>query len=348
MLIYELLTNIYIAMYLYDMAVESNASKPIITILDHVISSAGNILIHLNKNFMFSSTQDAEVRTNIVRDFNEKAQKVKNSSDRINILDEQVRDLKSQLSSSNSTFKTQYKKSQKAKIYEYIVLGIFIISLLVIISVSWSPIEKNTKLLINTGALAILIISAYIAERLNRRNIEGFSGEYLPDGKTQSDSGVTKDDKDSKIISDENTYKNEMLDFLTISIYLAIMLESGNTYTGINSAMKREISYFNQMANMMDNTNTRLDKASVLTRIDSMTSSARITFFVSLGIVIGGAITAYTLSQDNLKYQPYILGITGLLILMVISRYIYDISMIVRNDPSKFYWKKPYDTSKLD
>lgn len=348
MLFYELLTNIYIAMYLYDISVEKGAAGDISKNLLKVISDTGNILINLNKNFIFTSDEDVPTRSRIVSNINKKAQTMNTSSSEMNTLDERVRDLKMMLSNNNNLFLSGLSKKGKAKFYEKMVLGIFIASLIVIVAVSWSPIVKTTKLLINSVVLLVLLVSAYIADYLYRRKIEGFVGELLPGGMEQGNVGTIKDQKNLLMESFENTYKAEGLNFLSISIYLGLMLQSGRTYNSMDAAMKREISYFTQMAYLVDNTNEKVYNATFLTRMDALTSAARISFFVSLGIVIGGTIMAFLIIDQNLKYQPYILGISGLLIILITARYMHEISKRVRNDPSKFYWAKPDNVSKIE
>lgn len=352
MLLYELIANIYISMYLYDLAVENNQSDDVNSFLLDIISKTGDILVNLNKNFMFTSDDDAPTRAKISADLNEKAQSVQRSSEQINLLDEKVRDLKSALSSNNDIFNSKYMKSKKAGYYEYAFVGIFILSLIVIIGVSVSPIDRSTKLTTNVFVLLILIVSAYFVDYLYRRNIEGFavasSGTNLEYGKKQGIVGTVRDKKNDDLAVFDNTYKGEAVSFLSISIYLALLLQSGRTYSSIDAAIKREISYFTKMSGLVDNTNDKVSNATNLAYLDTMMSAARISFFVSLGIIIGGTIIAYVIIGDNIKYQPYILGAAGLLILIALSRYLYETSKYVRNDASKFYWSKPNEVSEFD
>lgn len=350
MLLYELMANIYISMHLLDIAVENGVTdQEVISSLSWIISNTGSILINLNKNFIFTSDETVPARSKIVNTMNQKAQEVRASSDQINALDDQVRNLKMALANNKNLYSSGRHNSGKAMLYEKVVLGIFIASLVVIIAISWAPIEKSTKLLVDSVVLVVLIVSAYIVDYLYRTKIEGFvGGAGLPGGTKQLNVGITRDQKNTLMASSNNTYQNEAENFLSVSIYLGLMLQSGRTYSGIDASMKREISYFTQMARLVENTNDKVANAAALTRMDAMTSAARITFFVSLGIVLGGTIIAYIMVEENIKYQPYIIGVAGLLILLVAVRYVFEISRRVRNDASKFYWNKPSGISKLD
>jgi hypothetical protein len=143
-------------------------------------------------------------------------------------------------------------------------------------------------------------------------------------------------------------FLTETLDYLNITLYLGIMLQSSQTYGSVNDTINREISYFRKMATMMDNTNNKLSGGASVNRLESIVGRQRVAFVVQLGVIIVLGMIAYVAMGDQTAYQPYIFAVVGLLVLLSVFIYMHNTTKYVRTDSTKFYWQRPTDLSVLD
>jgi hypothetical protein len=116
----------------------------------------------------------------------------------------------------------------------------------------------------------------------------------------------------------------------------------------MNDTLNREIGYFDQMKQMIDNNNNKLSGAASVNQLDAITSRARASFFIQLGVLIAIGVVAYIMLGDSPATQPYVFAVMGLLILLLVFIYIHEVSKHVRTDGQKFYWRQPSNLSVLD
>lgn len=359
LLLYELMANIYISMYLYEKAALTNGiSDSLKTGLNNNLSNAGNVLINLNQNFTFTSDDNTpSVRTSIVKTLNNSIQKYNASSKSINQLDENVKELKITLNNNNYLLESGLSLRKTASKYEKIVRIILIVSVIAIVSVAIIPFEKTVKLYMSGAIFIFIIVSAVLLDWLYRRRIEGFedikenfyvcsTGGLLPNT-ANAMVGCSIAEVNTILLTYNQSYLSEMLKFLNITIYIGVILQSNKSYVGMDSAIQREINYFNQMQNMIDNSNNKVYNNSMIARFDALISTARVTFFISLAIIITASVMAFIIIGEDKRYQPFIIAVAGLLLVIIVMKYLYDTMRRVRSDPSKFYWKEPTDIDKL-
>lgn len=356
MLMYELVSNIYISMHLYDVAVTTNAPAAVTDKLLKIITSTANVLINLNKSFIFSTENGASTNANIIKSINEQVYKASDNSININNLDSNVSNLKTQLSQNVSMYKSKDGINNTAMQYQKIMTAIVITALVVILAVAIMPMENyKNKLVVIITVLTIIVIVAFVLSKIymgkiggSVGSVEDFANTSALTNPSSAVKGMSITEKDTTLQNFNTSFRTQMLDYLTISIYLASMLQSGKMYGNINSALRKEITYFGQMKEMISNTNNKLANASAIKQIETLTAVARITFVISLILILGITIVAYMLTNDQPQYQPFIVGLCALFIIVILVRYLFTVSRYVRTDPSKRYWQKPADTKLLD
>ena len=375
LLLYELMTNIYISMYLYEKYTPPVSAGPgdrprargvdVSSKYITNISNTANILININKNFSISTNETPTERSNIIKNLNKNIQKYKTNSDTINDLDDTVRNQKMELASNQSTYKGARMTTSNTSKYDKIIMSIYIISIIAVVAIAISPLEKASRLILCGGILVVILLLAVILNNRYNKATEGFEVEdeedeeeevntkegfdnyYLPTPSSLS-LGNTVADKTNLLAVYNQSFLSEALDYLNITVYLGALLQSNSTYSNINSTVQRELSYFNQMHDMIDNTNNKLTGAISITELEMITNSARATFFIHVGVILSIGIILYIASGDNPEYQPYLFGIVGLLLVFVIFAYLLKISKRVRTSPKQFYWDRPTNITILD
>lgn len=347
MLLYELLTNIYISMYLYDKAVDAGVSNDLQTKVLNIVTNTSRILISLNNNVKFNNDTGDLSRATIIQNVRNSISSYKENSTKITDTDNKIRDLKISLMRNKNIYENGKNDRKRMANYEKITIVMFVISLLLIISFAVSPIDRTIKIATCSSVLVLLIISAVILDMSYNKHIEGFNTYYLPDPNVFN-SGADVSKKDNMLSLYNQMFHAEALDYLYNTIYLTNLLQTNRAYTTIDASIRREAKYFTEMQSLIENSNNKLAKYSANIYLDAAISSARVTFFVSLGIVIAAAVIAYVMIGDNLQYQPIILGVTGFIIFLILLRYLVEVSKYVRTDPSKFYWKQPQDNKALN
>lgn len=349
MLLYELLANIYIAMYIYDKSVDANVASTLQSSLLNIVTNSSIILKTLNENVKFKLDSQDQSRASIIQSIRDNISSYNDNSVKISEIDNSVRDLKTTLMYNKRTYESGVNNRTRMAKYEKIIIVVFVVCLLIMISFAIAPIERSIKLAICSSVLLLLIVSAIILDKIYNYNQskEGFTNYYLPDPSV-SNSGETIGRKDNWLSIYNQTFHAEALDYLYNTIYLTNLLQTNRAYNKLDSSMRRETKYFVEMQGLIENSSNKLSKYAANVQLDAAVSSARVTFFVSLGIVISAAIIAYIMIGNSLQYQPFVLGFTGLLIFFVLVRYLVEVSRYVRTDPSKFYWKRPGDTKSLN
>ncbi len=354
LLLYELLVNIYISMWLYEKNTTSDNDDGYL----RNISNTANILISLNRDFSPDSQDDSSnANETILKNLNININKYKENTQTITDINEKVKDLKTILISNENTYNIGTNTRKSASRYEWIILVVYSIAILSIVTIAISGIDRATKLMLLAIVFGVMVVSAITVYAIVSRRIEGFSdcdkkkegfsNYYLIDP-SNFVSGQNTITKDNTLVYYSNAFLSYANDYLNVTLYLGVILQSGKTYSGINNTITREIAYFKKLKQMLDNTENRYKEATALTRLDVITSSARTQFFIYLGIVLALAIMAYVFIGDNIVYQPYIFAVAGLLIIFAIFRYMYTITKHVRRDPVKFYWNRPSNISKID
>ena len=352
LLLYELLVNIYISMWLYEQNADTTEDAGYLT----NISNTANILINLNKNFAPDSTQGDNASESILKDLNINIQDYKRYTQSINNVNDKVKDLKAAISINKNTYQIVSSKQKGASRYAWTLFTVYSIAVLAILVVAILNIEKPIKLMILAIIFVIMIISAVIIYNMLYKRIESFIGDdkketfanfYLIDP-TQFVTGSSSINKADLLTFYGNSFLSQANDYLNTTLYLGVILQSGRVYGGMNNTIKREINYYKKVQNMLGNTNKRIKNSEAILGINIIISSARVEFFIYLGIVLALTIIAYVIVGDNAVYQPYIFAIAGLFILLAIFKYLYAINKHVRRDPAKLYWNRPSYIDKLD
>ena len=351
LLMHVLLSNIYISMWLY----EKNTNDTHSTNYLKNISNTANILINLNKNFSPSSDGSTSSNNSIINNLRKSINTYKNNTQTIDDVNRNVQDIKMSLISEDNIYNSGTVARRRTTRYEWITFAVYSIALLAIIAIAVYPLDKKIKLAILGGILAIMIVAALILYGLIGKRMEGFVGSkeegfanyYLINPSTFT-TGQQNINKENLLNIYNNAFLSQANDYLNITLYLGVILQSSKTYGGINSTIQREISHYKQLQDMLGNTSNKYKEATSLTRLDTITSTARSRFFIYIGLTLALAIIAYVLVGDNIVYQPYIFAVAGLLIVLNILGYMYTISKHVRRDPSKFYWDRPSDIEKIN
>jgi len=178
LLLYELMTNIYISMYLYEKYTPP-ASPGVDVSSKYItnISNTANILININKNFSISTNETPTERSNIIKNLNKNIQKYKTNSDTINDLDDTVRNQKMELASNQSTYKGVRMTTSNTSKYDKIIMSIYIISIIAVVAIAISPLEKASRLILCGGILVVILLLAVILNNRYNKATEGFEVE---------------------------------------------------------------------------------------------------------------------------------------------------------------------------
>jgi len=379
LLLFEMMANIYISMYLYDMynlktsdtdTTKKNNQKLFVK----NISNTAQMLINLNETFTKSTEGGDNTRSKIIRKLNEEIRKYLNNSNQINSLDTDIFNLKMDMTSNKSLYEGSAGKSKKVSTYEKTMIAVFVVFIVATLGVSMYPMPKPIKVISILAMLVLVVVFAFVFKFMFNKKLEGFEdgedfedmddeefedmdddeegfavgdGEYLINPNT-----ITSVQENSDITSTLTTYNRafvgEALDYLNITLYLGITLQSSKSYRNMNNTIGREMNYFEQVKTMMDNTNNKLSSGASVNQLDIMISRARANFFIKLGIIIAVCALAYVILGDNARVQPYIFAITGLLILLIVFMYMHEVAKYVHTDGTKFYWTAPSNMSVLD
>ena len=414
LLLFELMANIYISMYLYDkyntLTQDTGDAKKAkqITFIKN-ISNTAQMLIGLNETFS-KSTEPGSQRSVIIQDLRKNIRKYLSSSNDINELDASVFRLKTEMAGNQSLYNGTAGTRRKAAAYEKTIIAMFVVFVVILLGVAIYPMPKPVKTMIALGMLVLVVFFASILTNLFRKRLERF--ENMDEDEEFEDmeeafEDVTEDFEDMEdaaedfedmedddegfedmeddeegfedmeegfavgageylitpanisAVQDANAvvktlmgynraFVGEALDYLNISLYIGITLQSSQSYKSMNDTMNREIGYFDQMKQMIDNNNNKLSGAASVNQLDAITSRARANFFIQMGVLIAIGVVAYIMFGDNPSVQPYVFAVIGLIILLLVFIYMHEVSKRVRTDGQKFYWRQPSNLSVLD
>jgi hypothetical protein len=397
LLLFELMANIYISMYLYDRynattqdTGDAKKAKQITFIKN--ISNTAQMMIGLNETFS-KSTEAGSQRSIIIQDLRKNIRKYLSSSNDINELDTNVFRLKTEMSGNQSLYNGSAGTRRKAASYEKTIIAMFVVFVVILLGVAIYPMPKPVKMMVALGMLVLVIFFASILTNLFSKRLEKFedmdNDEEFEDMEEEEFEDATEgfedmeDDEDfedmeddvegfavgageylvapanisavqdttavTKMLTDYNrAFMGEALDYLNITLYIGITLQSSQSYKNMNDTLNREIGYFDQMKQMIDNNNNKLSGAASVNQLDAITSRARASFFIQLGVLIAIGVVAYIMLGDSPATQPYVFAVMGLLILLLVFIYIHEVSKHVRTDGQKFYWRQPSNLSVLD
>lgn len=375
LLLFEMMANIYISMYLLDNWT-TKQNKDSIDLNKQIqfirnISNTAQILLNLNKTFTTDTAGGSNTRSAVISRMREDIRKYLESSSNMNTINTDIFNLKMDMTSNKSLYEGSYETSRKASAYEKTMIALFVMFIVAILGIAMYPMPKPIKIMSILAMFVFVVVFAFILKAMFGKKLEGFEvieddeddeefedmedeeegfigdGLYLVDPSTITTAKSTTEIS-STLTQYNKAFIQEALDYLNITMYVGITLQSSQSYRNMNDTLGRETNYFEQVKTMLDNTNNRLSSGASVHHLDVKISRARVNFFIQLGIIIALCVLVYIIFGDNSRVQPYIFATTGLLILLIVFLYMHEVAKYVHTDGTKFYWAEPSNLSVLD
>jgi len=140
----------------------------------------------------------------------------------------------------------------------------------------------------------------------------------------------------------ENAFKKQVSDYLSNTIYLALLLQSHKAYGNVNFSMEKEQRFYTDVIDQIDTQGKKVRDTSGLLRLDQITERARMTLALSVLIIVTSASFAVMLLR--LRFPgliPFVLIVAAVLIASSLFFYVMDTNARVRTNGSQRYWQQP-------
>lgn len=348
LLMYELIATYYIAIYLLESNFTINDLKEKYTSLLNIVYE---YMTNFNRNVIRNVPGDSATSTSLLGKLGQDVSSrfteyQKNNTDlmsQTSKLKDNQYDLKDRISGMNS------EKDKMSKTYTFMIVSLVIFSIVALacLVIFALPIDRGQQVTAAIGVGAIGIITALVFYWIYTYKVEEF----------QSSSNLLSNPAAMRYatqISNQDTLKSEATsvalafasDYLDNTINIALMIQTYVGYGNINQALNKERVYFDGVNKQLSNAGYKVKSVANAYAQDKFTNRARVTFLVSVTILV--ALAAVLLITLN-KYPyatPIILTLSAVMLFLCILFYLLDTSARVRTSASKIYWGAP-NTSTL-
>jgi len=345
MLLYTLMSNFYISMMIYDRLFTSG-DEP--AVLKNLLSLTYQNITQLNYNTVRSgdSPDNSDGVTYIAERVSARAQDFYTMGKKINELGEQTTEKKVSLRDDLQRMTTTGIVKERSSRYATATIAISLVvvfGLVAVLVIPSSPLVKVT----GTAAVVVaaLLLNMAIKKLYDGNVAESFTTD--PPGSLVYDlaaypGGVASSKKDEIMTYYENAFKKQVSDYLSNTIYLALLLQSHKAYGNVNFSMEKEQRFYTDVIDQIDTQGKKVRDTSGLLRLDQITERARMTLALSVLIIVTSASFAVMLLR--LRFPgliPFVLIVAAVLIASSLFFYVMDTNARVRTNGSQRYWQQP-------
>ena len=337
LLLYELLASYYISLYILEQntAAGGNITRlskagSLVNIMYEYITSFNDRLIRGNDNLISKLNKTTSKR---MRDYSVNTADL--TAKTVQLQDGQY-DLKSRIGTLESE-KTNASSTSRTALIAGIVFAIVAVICVAIYVTPMEPHQKrNTAIMVSSIGVVIFVIMYFmykpkIEKFQSARNLLSTSDNYLGGVSAASTASYFQDAEINALIF--------ATDYLDYTVTLGMMLQTSFRFGNVNQALMRERQYYAGVNNQITMASHRVDEVSNVHSLKKYTNRARMSFFISLGILVAVTIAALVLAPP--MFHTLILIIAGIVLFITILIYLLDTAGRVRTSSSKVYWGPP-------
>lgn len=343
LLLYQLMSNFYIALKIYDTLGMADANaKRIVTLCFGALNWMNRNMIRQGAN-----ADEASVPT-ISKKVSDNIKRYTQLGTDINDIDKVVSDGKGQLR--NEVDRLHSTMAVENRSYKYAVATVIVFALLAaaVALVYLMPMDPTVRLGASAAALLMAAVYVLIARRMYDANVaeaEGFAGELVVDLASFDPNAVTKE---AMISNMESAMRKEASDYLSNTIQLAILLQNMRAYGKINFSLEKELGYFQVSAQQLDTNTQKVKGTQKIVRMEQVKQRATMTLFMTALIVVCATAFAVVATRDRWPgLTMVILVIAGVILAAAVLFFIMDTSARVRTNGQQRYWGAPDTTEML-
>lgn len=140
----------------------------------------------------------------------------------------------------------------------------------------------------------------------------------------------------------ENAFRKEVSEYLSNTVYLALLLKSHQAYGNVNFSMEKEQRFYADAVGQMDVQGTKVRNTTGLLRLDQITERARLTLALSVLIIVTSA--AFAAAALRLRYPALVAPVliaAAVALAIALFLYIMDTNARVRTKGEQRYWQQP-------
>ena len=290
----------------------------------------------------------------------------RNRQQNINELGPVVEHNKKTLKSNRLQLQARQKNAETLKIYKYVALAILIFITLFAFTIIIMPVDKFTKILLTIVLIFLAVCNTYVLMYFfdNNRLFEAFENNQIIDISEFNTNINTNKNKNNNMIesfvmntkaynSGISTAPLGCLDaaynYLVQTENNNILLESNSIYTNTNQSLYKELAYYNDVSEQLDNSGQKVNSIYKSSFIAQIQYKSTIQLFITFTIIIAAFTLAYVFLESlEITGSSYtvISWITGILLVISVLIYLLEINVRVHTDPRKIYWGKT--TQRID
>lgn len=337
--LYELVAHLYIAAALYKHYKTVGTDAAATAKAERLTTMCINMLRHASVDINRDNpTQSNESVADLIDLVTKRIKTFKNDTGRINELDTITSQYKMNMRVESERLMTTRAKEGKSTTLLYVALVIMIVVSLVSVSAYFSPVEKARKLYIIGITFAVAIILALIINVMYNKQVESFVGAENQ-GSQDTQTLVLGALETAKLVIDSNM--TAASDYLSNTINIALILDSYRTYGNINQIMNKERRFYEDRAQQMDITNTKLSTANNAVYLKQVSQKSSIFFFIYLMILICLTLVAVLLLDSIPGSTPIVFTVAGIALVILVVAHIMDTRGRVNTAAEKYYWSQP-------
>ena len=266
---------------------------------------------------------------------------------------------KKTLKSNRLQLEARHKNTETLKIYKYVALAILIFITLFAFTIIIMPVDKFTKILLTIVLIFLAVCNTYVLMYFfdNNRLFEAFetfeNNEIIDISEFNINSNTNKNNNMIETFGMNTKAYNSGISTAPLGCldasynYLVqtennnILLESNSIYSNTNQSLYKEIAYYNDVSEQLDNSGQKVKSIYKSSYIEQIKYKSTIQLFISFTIIIAAFTLAYVFLESlEITGSSYtiISWITGILLVISIFIYLLEINVRVRTDPRKIYW----------
>lgn len=346
LLLYTLMSNFYIAMTVYDrMYTASATAEP--AAARNLLSLTYQNLVELNRNVVRSGSKDDNSDSvNAISDsVNARIQDFYRMGKNINKLGEETTQKKTELRDDLVRMKTTGEVKDRSARY---AIATIVLASVVAVVLAFLLAIPSTPLVKVAGTAAVLLLASLLTlaiRKLYDDNVpEAFADApgalvyNLPD----YPGGLAASNKTQIMTYYESAFARQVSEYLSNTIYLALLLQSHRAYGNVNFSMGKEERYYTDAVDQIQTQRVKVTDTTALLRLDQITERARMTLALSVLIIVSAA--AFAVMLLRLRFPtlvPIALIVAGVALAMALFFYIMDTNARVRTNGAHRYWQQP-------
>lgn len=347
LLLYELMTMYYIAAYMVD---RNKWSTPVVDTYDSLLNIVYEYIMNYNRNVIRADSNTGKnFMSTLSKGVSEKIQDYNTNNKDLAVqtanLSERQYDLKGRITNMNS------EKQKSSGMFTYMVVGFVIFALVAVscIVIFALPIDRHQQITASivtasVGVIAILIYRMIYMSRMESFQV-GSVSNYLT-SPTSYASGLSKSNQSNFRSGVTLTVLDFASQYLDNTINIALMIQTYSGYGEINQGLNRQRAYYYGVNSQLQNAGYKINSVQNAYTHDKYTNRARISFFVTVTLLIAISAALLAMTSSYPSAQPIILTICAIVLFLAILFYLLDTSIRVRTSANKIYWGTP-NTSSL-